>query len=160
MIISRWILLRMRIVSHQSCRESRNIHFTFNSTPPPPRKSCLLWDNVEKCGRSKQAKDDNTVRRMRFACRITKATGTHSEYVIIIVFHGNSGYEHASQCHVIRTLCVLLLLHQHFVKIQFHTDGLWQDGYRNTESNWPEKKRHQWDSYNFALKGSFVRTCI
>ena len=78
----------------------------------------------EKYCTAGQTADDSILRRMRIACWITKATGTHSEYVIIIVFHGNSGYEHASQCHVIRTLCVLLLLHQHFVKIQFHTDGL------------------------------------
>jgi hypothetical protein len=30
--------------------------------------------------------DDNIIRRMRFACWITKATGTHSEYVILIAF--------------------------------------------------------------------------
>jgi hypothetical protein len=28
--------------------------------------------------------DDNKIRRMRFACWITKATDTHSEYVILI----------------------------------------------------------------------------
>jgi hypothetical protein len=37
---------------------------------------------VEKHGAARQAKDDNIIRRMRFACRITKATDTHSEYVI------------------------------------------------------------------------------
>jgi hypothetical protein len=50
------------------------------------RKSCRLWDNVEKCGTARQATDDNITRRMRFACWITKATDTHSEYVILIVF--------------------------------------------------------------------------
>jgi hypothetical protein len=29
---------------------------------------------------------DNTIRRQRFACCITKATDTHSEYVILIAF--------------------------------------------------------------------------
>jgi hypothetical protein len=48
------------------------------------RKSCRLWDNVEKFGRARQATDDNIIRRMRFACWITKATDTHSEYVILI----------------------------------------------------------------------------
>ena len=33
-----------------------------------------------------QATDDNIIGRMRFACRITKATDTQSEYVIIIAF--------------------------------------------------------------------------
>jgi hypothetical protein len=41
---------------------------------------------VEKYGRAWQVTDDNTTRRMRFACRITKATDTHSEYVILIAF--------------------------------------------------------------------------
>jgi hypothetical protein len=41
---------------------------------------------VEKYGRARQATDDNVIRRMRFACWITKATDTHLEYVILIVF--------------------------------------------------------------------------
>jgi hypothetical protein len=47
------------------------------------RKSCRLWDNVEKYGRVGQATDDNIILRMRFACWITKATVIHSEYVIL-----------------------------------------------------------------------------
>jgi hypothetical protein len=46
-------------------------------------------DNVEKYGRFGQATDDNIIRRMRFACWITKATDTHSEYVILL--HGKNG---------------------------------------------------------------------
>ena len=42
--------------------------------------------NVAKYGRAGQATDDNITRRMRFACRITKATDTHSGYVILIAF--------------------------------------------------------------------------
>jgi hypothetical protein len=46
----------------------------------PPRKSCRLWDKVEKyCGVA-QATDDNIIQRLRIACRMTKATNTHSEY--------------------------------------------------------------------------------
>jgi hypothetical protein len=41
---------------------------------------------VEKYGTARQATDDNIIRRMRFACWITKATDTHSEYVIPIGF--------------------------------------------------------------------------
>jgi hypothetical protein len=51
-----------------------------------PRKSCRLWDNVEKYGTARQTTDDNIIRRMRLACWITKATGTQSEYVILITF--------------------------------------------------------------------------
>jgi hypothetical protein len=39
---------------------------------------------VEKYGTARQATDGNTIRRMRFACWITKATDTHSEYLALI----------------------------------------------------------------------------
>jgi hypothetical protein len=41
---------------------------------------------VEKYRRDRQATDDNIIRRMRFACKITKPTNTYSEYVILIAF--------------------------------------------------------------------------
>ena len=41
-----------------------------------PRKSCHLWNNVEKYGRGGQATDDNIMWRMRFARWITKANDT------------------------------------------------------------------------------------
>jgi hypothetical protein len=41
---------------------------------------------VEKYGTARQATDDNIIRRMRFACWITKATDTHSEHVILTAF--------------------------------------------------------------------------
>jgi hypothetical protein len=52
----------------------------------PPRKSYRWWDNVEKYGRTRQATGDNIIRRMRVPYWITKATNTHSEYVILIAF--------------------------------------------------------------------------
>ena len=41
---------------------------------------------MEKYGTAGHATDDNAIRRMRFACRITKATDTYSEYVMPIAF--------------------------------------------------------------------------
>jgi hypothetical protein len=41
---------------------------------------------VGKCGRAGEATHNNIIRRMRFAGWITKATNTHSEYVIHIAF--------------------------------------------------------------------------
>jgi hypothetical protein len=41
---------------------------------------------VKKYGTARQATDDNIIRCMRFACWITKATDTHSQYVILIAF--------------------------------------------------------------------------
>jgi hypothetical protein len=32
------------------------------------------------------AVDDNIIRRMRIACCVTTATGTHSEYIMLIAF--------------------------------------------------------------------------
>jgi hypothetical protein len=46
------------------------------------RKSCLLWDNVEKFCRSGQATDCN----MGHAHCIFKVTNTHSEYVTLTAF--------------------------------------------------------------------------
>jgi len=40
---------------------------------------------VGKYGTVEQATDDNAIRCMRIACRLPKATNTHSEYVIFIV---------------------------------------------------------------------------
>ena len=73
---SLWILLRKWNVSDKICRENQNTHFMFNNFFF--RQSCRLWDNVEKCGRTVQATDDNTIRSIRFLCWISKATHTHT----------------------------------------------------------------------------------
>jgi hypothetical protein len=44
-------------------------------------QSCRLLDNVEKYGTARQVTDSIIIRRMRFACRITKATDTHTQNV-------------------------------------------------------------------------------
>jgi hypothetical protein len=67
------ILLTMRNVSHKFVDNIKTHIFgsiTFS------RKSCRLWDNVEKYGRARQDTDDNIKQRMRFACFIIKATDT------------------------------------------------------------------------------------
>ena len=50
------------------------------------RQSYRLWDNVEKYDTAGQITDDNTIRRMRFACWINKAINTNTEHVILIAF--------------------------------------------------------------------------
>jgi hypothetical protein len=84
MAISRSVLW-MRNISYKSSRENQNTHFIFSIFLF--RKFCLLWDNVEKYRRPRQATDDNIIRHMRIACWITKPKDTHWEYVIIITFH-------------------------------------------------------------------------
>ena len=51
-----------------------------------------------------------TVWRMLIEHWITKATGTHSEFVVVIAFYCNSGCTNAPQCYVIHTLLVLFIL--------------------------------------------------
>jgi hypothetical protein len=84
MIVSRRILFRMRNISNKSCREHQNTHFLFSKFF---RKSCRLWHHVGKRGRVRQATDDNTIRRMRFACWISKAR--HSRVCIRIWVYKN-----------------------------------------------------------------------
>ena len=80
MTVSRWIILIMRNVSTE-CVKKMKTHVQ----NPFSRKSWLLWNNVDKYEKLRQA-TDNIIRRMRFACWLTKATDTHSEYVILIAF--------------------------------------------------------------------------
>ena len=85
MLVCRGFLLVMRNVSDKPCRENQNTHFMFKLIFFP-RKSCRLWVNEEKYDTAFQATGDNIIRRMRFACLMTKATCTHSEYVILTAF--------------------------------------------------------------------------
>jgi hypothetical protein len=54
--------------------------------PPPPEIVPFSFNDVGQYGRASQATNDDIVRRMRFACWITKATNAHSECVILIIF--------------------------------------------------------------------------
>jgi len=47
----------MKNISDNSCRENQNTHFIFNNKF---RKSCRLWDNVEKYFRAGQTTNYNT----------------------------------------------------------------------------------------------------
>ena len=47
---------------------------------------------MENYGRAGHTTNDNIIRRMRISCWITKATGTHSEYVIFVTFHNKICY--------------------------------------------------------------------
>jgi hypothetical protein len=107
------------------------------------QKSCLLCDNVEEYVTARQATHDTITRRMRFACWITKATDTHSEYVILIAFprqqwlrehssmlrlylhclHGNNGYANTPHCYVYTyTACTATMVTRTLLIVTFiHT---------------------------------------
>ena len=83
MIVSRRIILRMRNISDKNVEKVKThiLHsITFFPTVAP------FLDNAEKQGTARQATDDNIIRRVPFACWITKATDTHPKYVILIAF--------------------------------------------------------------------------
>ena len=95
----------MRNDSDRRFRENQSTHFMFNHFF---RKIRAVYEITQKYGRARQA--TMTIRRMRFACRITKARlqmHTHSiEYLLL--FHGNSCYANAPQCYVIHSFPLLL----------------------------------------------------
>ena len=67
----------------------------------------LFMRCVGKYCTARQATDDNIIWRLRFTCCITKATDTHTECVILLLFHSNKGYAEVSDCYVVRLLPVL-----------------------------------------------------
>ena len=112
MITHRWILLRIRTVSHKICIQSQNTHLTFN-TIFFFRRSWRLWHNVEKQGTARQTTDDNIIRRMSFAFWITKARHTDRQICNTYCFTiATIKHERASllryTCIVTRTLPLLL----------------------------------------------------
>ena len=79
--ISHWVFLIVRNVSDSISRENQNTHFMFNNFF---RQSRCSWDSVKNCGTATHATDDNIILCICIACWLTKATDTHSNYVIFI----------------------------------------------------------------------------
>ena len=76
MIISFWILARMKNLSYKSCRKNQNTHFMLKEFFQESRR---LWDNVEKYWTAGQVTDDNIIWRMRISCWTTNVrTHTHT----------------------------------------------------------------------------------
>ena len=82
------VFLRKKNVSDKSCRENQNTHF-FKFKNFLFKKSCCLWDTVEKYCRARQATDDNIVDE----CWILNTQ--NKSYLLL--FHWNSGYINAPQ---------------------------------------------------------------
>jgi hypothetical protein len=74
----------MRNVSDISYRENQVTHLMLNN---PPHQDCavceIMWKNVLL---DRQQITTYVICSTHFAYRITKATGPHSEYVILIAF--------------------------------------------------------------------------
>jgi hypothetical protein len=73
----------MRNASEIRCRENQNIYFMFNYFFFSENRVVfeIMWKNMVDPDRPHM-----TIRRMRFACWLTKAADTHSEYLTVIAF--------------------------------------------------------------------------
>jgi len=73
----------MRNISEKGCKENQNTHITFNNSPPPENRAVyeIMWKNMAELDRP-----HTTLRRMRLACWLFKATDIPSKYVILIAF--------------------------------------------------------------------------
>jgi hypothetical protein len=80
LVISRSVLLTLRNVSDKRCRENQNTHFAFNNFS----ENRAVYEIMRNIFRVGQTTDDKIIRRMFIACWTPRATGTHSEYVILI----------------------------------------------------------------------------
>jgi hypothetical protein len=81
-----------------------------------------LLNNVEKHGTARQATDGNIIWRMRLAHWITKATDTHSEYVIHIAFPRQHWLRtHASVLRYTYIACLVLVIPISSIPTQFST---------------------------------------
>jgi hypothetical protein len=81
-VISVSFHLRMRNVSDTSCRENQNTHFMFsNFFFWNPANYEIMWKNIVEPDRPQM-----TTWHRCIACWITKATNTHSAYVMLIAF--------------------------------------------------------------------------
>jgi len=68
------VLVRMRIISDNSCRENQNTHFSFNNCFSENLAVCeIMWEDMVQ-----QDTPQMAVRRMCFVCWITKATHTQT----------------------------------------------------------------------------------
>jgi hypothetical protein len=82
-LISRSILLVMTDISDENCKQNENTCFMLNDFFFFQNRGVyeIMWENIMKSDRPQM-----TIWCMRIACWLTKATYTHSEYVILIAF--------------------------------------------------------------------------
>jgi hypothetical protein len=82
MITTHGILLRMRNISDKVYRENQtHILCSINFIVENRGVYEIIWKNILEPGRLQM-----TIWRLRIACWVTKATTSHSEYVILIAF--------------------------------------------------------------------------
>jgi len=88
------VLLRMRNVSNKFVEKSK-MHILCSITLFPKVEAFI--SNVFMVKSDRQG---NMIRRILFACFLTPVIDRYSKYLILLIFHGNSGYTNASQSYV------------------------------------------------------------
>jgi hypothetical protein len=78
---------RMRNISDKFAEKSKNTFYVEQIYSENRFVYEIMWKNMVDPSRPLI-----TIRPMGFACRIPKATNTHSEYVMSLIFRGNKGY--------------------------------------------------------------------
>jgi len=68
-------------ISDKICRVNQITHYDSPRLQKNPAFYVIMWRSLVKPDRPQM-----TIWCMRVACWLTKATGTHSEYVIVIAF--------------------------------------------------------------------------
>ena len=135
-MIARSVLLRMRNVLKQKLQR-KTTHFMFSNFLSENRVVYeIMW---KKYCRSGQTTDDNIIRSMSFACGITKATNSHSEYVILVAFPLKQWYANAAYCRVIRALrglCNCVLWNPTYSKSVQSLNSRWMTEYSGFDSRW------------------------
>jgi hypothetical protein len=96
----------------QSCRE-QNTDFMFSNFPPHENRTVyeIMWKNMVEPDRPQMTA---IIWRMCFACWISKATRTPSEYVILIAFARHQGLRERTLMLRVRTWPVLFLEYLNF----------------------------------------------
>ena len=90
-------------------------------------KPYRLWDDVEKYGNARQATGDNITQGMRFACRVTKATDVHLEYIILIAFPRQQWFcERTSRLLYSYISCLVNLDNRRWWLVSFSRFTLWE----------------------------------
>jgi hypothetical protein len=97
----------MRNVPEKSCRENYNTYVRYCFVENRAFYE-ILWENIVQPDRP-----ELTIWHMRIAWWITKATNTHSEYVILIAFPLQQWLDERASIYVTRSLPVLSLQHRH-----------------------------------------------
>jgi len=84
---------------------------------------------MEKYGRAGQATDDGIIRRTFCACRIPKATDTHSYYLVLTAFPCQQWFRERSSVLRLHVHCLSCILRNRWMCCRISPSGIWRPMY-------------------------------